>query len=93
MGQAAPEGFVVLFRQHRGGHQDRHLLAVHGGHERGPHRHLGFAVAHVAANQAVHGRIRDHIRQHVGDGLQLVRRFLIFEGGFKLPVNRVGGEK
>ena len=84
-----PEGVVVLFRQHRGGHQDRHLLAVHGGLERGPHRHLGFAVAHVAANQAVHGLIRHHIRQHVGDGLQLVRGFLIFEGGFELPVSRV----
>ena len=83
----------MLLRQHRGGHQHRHLLAVHGGLEGGPHRHLGFAVAHVAANQAVHGLLRDHVRQHVVDGLQLVRGLLVFEGGLELPVSRVRRRK
>ena len=93
VGQPAAEGLVVLLRQHRGGHQHGHLLAVHGGLERGPHRHFGLAVAHVAANQPVHGLIRGHVRQDLLDGLLLVRGLGEFEGGLELPVYRVRRRK
>ena len=52
--QALGEGAVVLLGQHGGGHQEHDLAAVGGRLERGPQRHLGLAVAHVAADQAVH---------------------------------------
>ena len=44
----------VLLGQQRGGHEHRHLVAGVDRLERRPHRHLGLAVAHVAAQQAVH---------------------------------------
>ena len=44
----------VLGDQQRRRHQDRDLLAVLDGLERRAHGDLGLAVAHVAADQAVH---------------------------------------
>ncbi len=93
VGQASAEGVVVLLRQDRGGHQHGHLLAVHGRLERGPQRHLGLAVAHVAADEPVHGLIRGHVGQDVLDGLDLVRGLVKFEGGLELPEGRVRGRK
>ena len=52
--QALLEGIVVLLGQDGGGHQDGDLLAVHHRFEGGAQRHLGLAVAHIAADQAVH---------------------------------------
>ncbi len=54
--EAALEGFEVLEAEDGGGREDGDLLAVLHGFERGAHGHFGFAVAHVAAEQAVHGR-------------------------------------
>ena len=47
--EAVAERQVVLLGEHRGRHQDGHLLAVHDGLERGAHRELRFAKANVAA--------------------------------------------
>ncbi len=55
LGEPLPEGAVVLLGQDGGGHQHHHLLAVQGGLEGRPQGDLGLAVAHVAAQQAVHG--------------------------------------
>jgi hypothetical protein len=49
---------IVLPGQHGGGAQQGGLLAVQYALHGGPEGHLGLAVAHVAAQQAVHGRGR-----------------------------------
>ena len=92
-GEAVAERLVVLEHQHRGRRQQRHLLAVHHGLERGPQRHLGLAVAHVPAQQPVHGRRRFHVALDVGDRRHLIGRQLVLEGRLELllPVG-VGGE-
>ena len=56
---------MVLLGEQGGGHQNRHLLAVLHGDERGAHRHFGFAEPDVAADEPVH---RLGARQ-IGDGL------------------------
>ena len=83
----------MLEREHRGRRQHRHLLAVHHGLEGGAHRHLGLAVADVAAEQAVHRHRRFHVALDVGDGGRLIDGQLVGEGAFELllPV-RVGAE-
>ena len=76
----------MLEGQHGGGGQHRHLLAVeHGAHGRA-HGHLGLAVAHVAADQPVHGRLGGHVRGHVRDGRGLVGRLLVLEGLLELAL-------
>ena len=70
----SPQRLHVLEREHGGGREERHLLAVHHGLERGAHRHFGLAVAHVAAQQAVHGRRRLHVALDVLDGRLSGRR-------------------
>ncbi len=80
VGEALPEGAVVLLRQDGGGHQHHHLLAVQRGLEGGPQRHLGLAVAHVAAEQPVHGLLGLHVVLDRVDGPQLVLGLLVGEG-------------
>ena len=63
----------VLLDQQRGRHQHGDLLAVLHGLERGPHRDLGLAVAHVAADQPVHRHRPLHVVLDLVDGGQLVR--------------------
>jgi len=52
---------VVLQRQHGCRHEHRHLLVVLHRLEGGTQRYFGFAEAHVATDQAVHGARRFHI--------------------------------
>ena len=72
----APEpghgGGVVLLGQHRGGHQNCHLLAVHNGLHHRPECNFRLAEAHVAAEQPVHGGGGFHIPLDVRDAAQLV---------------------
>ncbi len=74
----------MLLRQHGGRHQDGHLFAIHHGLEGRPQRNLGFAVAHIAAQQAVHRAHALHIRLHILDGAQLVFRLHVGEAGFQV---------
>ncbi len=53
---------------------------MHGDEGR-PHGHLGLAEAHVAADQAIHGRARQHVLVHRLDGGLLVRGLLEGEAG------------
>ena len=62
----------MLECQDRGGRQKSHLLAIAQRLESGAHRHFGFAVTHVAAEQAVHGLLAFHVALDVGDGGDLV---------------------
>ncbi len=74
----------MLLRQHGGGHQHRHLLAVCNRFERRPQRHLRLSVTHIAADQAVHRARVFHIALHFLHHPQLVFRFDIGEAGFQL---------
>ncbi len=90
VGETLAEGLPVLARQHRGRHQHRHLLAVLHRLERRPDGHLGLAVADIAAHQAVHRPLRDHVVDDLFDGRQLVRCLLVGEGGLELAEHPVG---
>ena len=84
----------MLLGQHRGRHQEHHLLAVLGGLEGRAQRHLGLAVAHVAADQAVHRARLLHVRAHGLDRLELVGRLAVGEAGLELELPlAVGGER
>ena len=74
----------MLLGQHGGGHQDGDLFAVHDRLEGGPQGHLGLAVAHIAADQAVHRAGVLHIMLDFGDDAQLVLGFHVGEAGFQL---------
>ena len=65
----------VLLAQQRGRHQHGHLVAGIDRLERRPHRQLRLAVAHVAAEQAVHRPRLAHVVLDGVDGGQLVGAF------------------
>ena len=69
------QGLVVLLRQQRGGCQQCHLLATGNRNKCGAQGHFGFAKAHVAAYQPVHGARADHVLDHRVNGGFLVRCF------------------
>ncbi len=87
-GKTALECFEVLVSKHRGGREHRGLLAVAQALERGAHGDLGLAVAHVAAQQPVHGMGALHVFLDLLDGRKLVFGFGEIEGVFEfaLPV-------
>jgi len=63
---------IVLLSQNGGGYQNGGLLAVQNTFHHRPERHLRLAVAHVAAEEAIHGPGLLHVLLDVGNGLQLV---------------------
>ena len=65
--EALLEGLEVLLHQDRGGRQQGHLLAAHHRLEGGAQGDLGLAVAHVPADQAVHGPRALHVPLHLLD--------------------------
>ena len=71
-GKAVHQRLVVLLGQQRGGRQQRHLLAAGDRNEGGAQRHFGFAKAHIAADQPVHGPRADHVLNDGMDGGALV---------------------
>ena len=66
--ESALECLEMLEREHRGGREHRDLLAVAQRFERGAHGDFGLAVAHVAAQQTVHGMRALHILLDLLDG-------------------------
>jgi hypothetical protein len=74
----------VLFGQHGGGHQHGDLLGFTDRQKGGPQGHFGFSVAHIPADQAVHGGGAAHVLEHIFDGLELVRG--LFIGKVRLEV-------
>ncbi len=84
----APEpaygGLVMLLGQHRGGHQNGCLLAVHNGLHHRPESNLRLAEAHVTAEQPVHRGGGLHIPLHLGNAAQLVVGFRVGEVVLKL---------
>ena len=72
----------MLLGEHRRRHQHRHLPPVHDGLECCPQGHLGLAVAHVAADQAVHRSRLLHVGLDLFNRAQLVGRLDIREAIF-----------
>ena len=70
--EAVAEGGEMLAAQQRGGDDDRGLLARERGDERGAQRDFGLAVAHVAADEAVHRLALAQVVEAFGDGALLV---------------------
>ena len=87
------KGQEMLLGQNSGGHQHCHLLAIYYSLEGSANGHLGFAIAHITAQQALHGLGLLHVGLDFSNGLKLVRCFLIGKGFFKLPLQlRVGAK-
>ena len=80
----------MLFRQQRGRHQHRHLIAAHDRDEGGAQRDFGLAETDVAANQPVHRLACGHVGDHGLDGALLVRGFFKTEGLRQNPDSRDG---
>ena len=83
----------MLLRKHRSGHHHSHLLAINHSLEGRTNRNLGLAVAHVAAQQALHRLGLFHISLDFANRLQLVRRFLIGERFLELVLQLGIGAK
>ena len=85
---------IVLLCQQRGRHQYRDLFSILHRFESSTHRNLGFAIANVADDDAVHRDRRFHIRFHCFDGQHLVfgfdEREVIFH--LRLP-RRIRGKR
>ena len=86
--QALRERAEVLLGQDRRGHQHHHLLVVLDRFERRTQRHLGLAVADIAADQPVHRAGRLHVGLDELDRIALIRSLGVREGvlEFALPI-------
>src|SRR6185503_363331 len=78
----------VLLREDRRRYEDRDLLPVLHGLERGAQRDLGLAVADIADDEAVHRAAALHVLLRVLDGQQLVRRLGVRERVLHLDLPR-----
>ena len=82
--EALHRGLVVLLGQDRGRDQDRRLQAVQHALHHGAEGDLGLAVAHVAAEQAVHRGGRFHVPLDLLDAAELVPGLRVAEGVLEL---------
>ena len=82
------EVLEVLLREQRGRNEHGGLHAVLYGLEDGPDGDFGLAVADIAADETIHRRRCLHVRLHVLDRLQLIRRLHIGEQLLHLPLPR-----
>jgi len=91
--EAFGKGSAMLDTQHRRRGQHGDLLARLDGLKGRTHGQLGFAVADIAAQQAVHRNRFGHVAFDLVGGGQLVGRFLIRKGFFEfLLPQRIGPE-
>ena len=86
VGQALGERAVVLLGEDRRRRQHQHLLALGRRLEGGAQRHLGLAVADVAADQPVHRPRRLHVGLDQLDRLALVGGLGEREALLELPL-------
>ena len=84
--EALLEGAEVLLGEHRRRDEEHHLPAVLGRLEGGAQRHLGLAVADVAADQPVHRARLLHVGADGLDRLELVRRLAVGEALLELEL-------
>jgi hypothetical protein len=92
--EAVRESREVLLGEDGRGAQHHDLAAVLTCLEHRADGHLGLAVADVAAHEPVHGLAGLHVRLHVRDRGELVRRLDVREGRLHLALpGGVGGER
>ena len=82
--QPFPAGEQMLLRQYRRRNKQSRLFSIHYRFKGGPQGHFRLTVAHIPAQQSVHGDRFFHVRLDFGNSLQLVRRFLKGEAFLKL---------
>ena len=76
----------MLLHEQRGGHEDRHLLAVLHRLEGRTHGDLRLAVAHVATDDSVHGGGPLHVGLDLVDARHLVGGLDVGEGVLELAL-------
>ena len=76
----------MLEGQDRRGREHGHLLRVVHCFEGGAHGDFRLTVAHISAEQAVHGQCGFHVVLNVSNGSDLVVCFVELEGVFKLAL-------
>ena len=91
--EALTKGAVVLARQQRGRHNNRHLLAIDGGCKGSAQCHFRLAKAHITANQAIHGTARGQIIQGGLNGVLLIFRLIIREACAEFVIEMVSWHK
>ena len=84
-GESIPQRAQMLEGQDGRRRQKRDLLAVDHGLECGAHRHFGLAVAHVAAEQAVHRRRGFEVAGDVSDRRLLIDGEVVLERVSQTP--------
>ncbi len=93
-GKASAQRAVMLVRQQRRGDQDGDLLFVRHRLEGRADRDFRFAVADVAAYNAIHGARALHVGLRFLDRFALVGRFFVGERFFQLCLpRRIGRER
>src|SRR5215471_2559371 len=92
-GEALLKGFEMLKREDRGGSKNSDLLVIGDGFEGGAHGDFGLAIAHVAAEEAIHGGRLFEVLRDVADSGDLVGRFLELERVCKLALPIAIGRK
>ncbi len=83
------EGLEVLEGEHGRRREHRNLFAVLHRLERGAHGHFGLAIAHVAAEQAVHRRRRFHVVFYGANRRSLIVGLVVVEGILELTLELV----
>ena len=84
--EALTERLVVLLGEQSRGYEHGDLFAVLYRLECGTYGDLGFAEAHVAGDEAVHGDFFLHVFLHLVDGGELVGSLVVGEGLFQLSL-------
>src|SRR3954468_5773241 len=77
----------MLLSQNRCWHKKCNLLSIRKRLEGSPNSNLCFPVAHITAKQTVHWSRSFHILLNFMDGAELIFRFLISKGSFKLSLH------
>ena len=91
--EALAKGAEVLLGEDRRRDEHHHLLAVGDRLVGRAEGDLGLAVAHVAADQAIHRPLRLHVRLDRVDRVHLVRRLPIREGRLELHLHLAVGRE
>ena len=82
-------GLEVLVGQHGGGHQNGRLLSFQYALHHRPQGDLCLAIAHITAEQPIHGHRPFHVRLDLLDTPELVIGFLKGKFILKFPLPRV----
>ena len=83
------ESLVMLAGEQRGWHHNGDLLAFHDRDEGGAKRNLGFAEAHVAADQPIHRAAHCEVFGDRIDARELIVGFLVREAREKFGVSAI----